>query len=78
MGERNAGDTFSVYSPGIELIDPDTGESLGSDMSKVGSIRLVNVQEKFSGAVVETGGGFQQGFIIMPSTAAGSSWNEPK
>ncbi|MCW8924944.1 MAG: hypothetical protein OQJ84_01710 [Xanthomonadales bacterium] len=81
VGDRNgvsSGDTFSVYAPGIELIDPDTGESLGSDMSKVGSIRLVNVQEKFSGAVAETGGGFQQGFIIKPSAAAGSSWNEPE
>jgi hypothetical protein len=80
VGDRNGvnpGDTFSVYAPGIELVDPDTGESLGSDMSKVGSIRLVNVQEKFSGAVTETGGSFQQGYIIMPATAGGSSWNEP-
>ena len=34
-------------------------------------------QEKFSGAVTETGGSFQQGYIIMPATAGGSSWNEP-
>lgn len=77
-GTRNGvenGDIFSVFSPGEELIDPDTGESLGSDMFKVGSIRLINVQEKFSRAVVETGSGFQQGHIILPSSAGGSDWN---
>ena len=77
-GERNGaenGDVFTVFSPGVDLIDPDTGESLGSDMYKVGSIRLINVQEKFSRAVVETGGDFQQGHIIIPAAAGGSDWN---
>jgi curli biogenesis system outer membrane secretion channel CsgG len=76
-GERNGvenGDIFSVFSPGEELVDPDTGESLGSDMYKVGSIRLISVQEKFSRAIVETGSGFQEGHIIMPATGR-SDWN---
>jgi curli biogenesis system outer membrane secretion channel CsgG len=77
-GGRNGakpGDTLSVYSPGVELIDPDTGESLGNDMSKVGSIKLVDVQEKFSRAVKVTGGGFQKGHILQPSSGGGSDWD---
>lgn len=80
VGARNGvniGDIFSVYSPGEELIDPDTGESLGSDMQKVGSIRLISVQEKFSRASVQTGGGFAQGYIIFPAAAGASSWEDP-
>lgn len=77
-GSRNGaspGDKFSVYSPGVELIDPDTGESLGNDMSKVGSIQLVDVQEKFSRAVKVTGGGFAKGHIIAPASGGDSGWD---
>lgn len=77
-GARNgteSGDVFSVYSLGQELIDPDTGESLGADMSKVGSIKMVSVQEKFSKAIKVTGGGFRQGQVIKPSSGRGSSWD---
>jgi curli biogenesis system outer membrane secretion channel CsgG len=69
IGERNGamlGDAFSVYAPGEELIDPDTGESLGSDKTKVGSLKLNSVQEKFSVASIETGKEFQKGFILQP------------
>ena len=76
-GTRNgakSGDRFSVYSPGEELIDPDTGESLGNDMMKVGSISLIDVKEKFSRAEVTTGGSFEQGFVIVPQEEAESGW----
>ncbi|MBN1996509.1 hypothetical protein JW935_03080 [candidate division KSB1 bacterium] len=36
------GDVFVVYRPGEELIDPDTGISLGSTETKVGSIKVTN------------------------------------
>lgn len=81
VGERNGagiGEVFSVYSPGEEMIDPDTGESLGSDMFKVGSIRLVSIQEKFSRASIETGSGFQPGYIVMLAARDSSSWAEPE
>jgi curli biogenesis system outer membrane secretion channel CsgG len=77
-GERNGaqnGDVFSVYSLGEELIDPDTGESLGSDMFKVGSIKLMGVNEKFSRAVAVTGSNFSAGQVIMPAQGSGSSWD---
>ena len=69
IGERNGafiGDVFSVYSPGEELIDPDTGENLGTDNTKVGSITLGSVKEKFSVASIETGRDFKKGFILQP------------
>jgi hypothetical protein len=44
-------------------------------MSKVGSIKLVDVQEKFSRAVKVTGGGFQKGHILQPSSGGGSDWD---
>jgi len=80
-GKRNGaarGDVFTVYEPGEELVDPDTGESLGSDMTAVGSIRLVDVQEKFARAVKETGSGFEKGEILKPSVLADSDWSTPK
>lgn len=42
------GDVFDVYTEGEEMIDPDTGEVLGSEETKVGRIRLDQVLAKFS------------------------------
>lgn len=36
------GDRLMIYRAGEELIDPDTGESLGSEESKVGEIEVVD------------------------------------
>ncbi len=46
----NSGDTFTLYSEGEPLIDPDTGINLGSDRKKLGMIVISSVQEKFSKA----------------------------
>jgi len=67
MGERNgisAGDTFTVFSPGEDILDPVTGENLGSEKTKVGTIEIVSVQEKFSKAVSKTEKPIEQGFIL--------------
>ncbi|HJP19642.1 MAG TPA: CsgG/HfaB family protein [Nitrospinota bacterium] len=67
IGERNGvsvGDLFNVYSRGEELIDPDTGENLGSEKTKVGSIKINSVKEKFSKAIPETGEIFKKGLIL--------------
>ena len=37
------GDTFAIYTRGEELIDPDTGISLGSEEEKVGSIQIKSI-----------------------------------
>ncbi|MBI4390117.1 MAG: hypothetical protein HY580_08045 [Nitrospinae bacterium] len=70
LGERNGvapGDVFQVFAPGEELINPDTGERLGSEKTKMGSIKITTVQEKFSKAVPEKGELFEQGFLLLPT-----------
>lgn len=42
------GDRFRVMRKGEELIDPDTGISLGGSMTNLGEIQVSQVQEKFS------------------------------
>lgn len=42
------GDRLTVMSKGEELIDPETGISLGSSDSKLGDIEVIQVAEKFS------------------------------
>ena len=58
------GTIFSVYSKGDELIDPDTGLSLGSVQSRAGTIRVTQVMEKFSVAETLEGSGFKRGDIL--------------
>lgn len=55
-GQRNGcavGDQFTVFSVGEALVDPDTGEKLGSEEKKKGAIKVYDVQEKFSKAKPE-------------------------
>ena len=47
------GDTFLVSHPGEALVDPTTGETLGSEEKKRGMIKVYDVQEKFSKAKPE-------------------------
>lgn len=55
---------FSVYSKGEELIDPATGLSLGSALTRSGTIRVTQVSDKFSIATVIEGSGFKRGDVI--------------
>ena len=57
-------DSFIVYSKGEELIDPDTGITLGAETEKAGRITVVKVEDKFSVAIVDEGDGFERGDII--------------
>ena len=50
-----AGDSFDVIRKGEELIDPDTGLSLGAVEENVGSVVVTQVQEKFSIATIQSG-----------------------
>jgi curli biogenesis system outer membrane secretion channel CsgG len=62
------GDTFNVYQPGLQLKDPDTGESLGRAPDKlVGSVEVTatsekNSQVKYNGTVP-----LETGFVIKQS-----------
>lgn len=59
------GDVYMVYSRGDDLVDPDTGLTLGSDERMIGSIQITNVQEKFSiGAIRGGAGAMKRGDLV--------------
>ncbi len=47
------GDTFRIISMGDDLIDPDTGQKLGSTEKETGTIQITEVQERFAVATVK-------------------------
>lgn len=65
-GGVQPGMVFSVYRPGEELIDPDTGISLGSEEAKIGTIQYTgDVGEGKAGkAIVKSGTGFAAGDLV--------------
>ena len=58
------GDTFTVYALGEEIIDPDTGESLGAEESEVGKVEVIEVKAKYSKARVTSGSGMTAGSAV--------------
>ncbi len=58
------GDVFVVMRKGEAMTDPDTGEVLGSEDKEVGKIKITDVLEKMSKAVVLQGEGVQRGDIV--------------
>lgn len=59
------GDTFEVYKTGAVIRDPDTGEVLGTEEEKIGTIRVVAVKgPKYSECTVVSGGGFAVGNVV--------------
>lgn len=60
-------DVFVVYHKGEEIIDPDTGASLGSEDTKIGTIQVVDNsigKGKASKCNVLSGSGFQQNDLV--------------
>jgi curli biogenesis system outer membrane secretion channel CsgG len=62
----NPGDEFTVYKKGEDMLDPDTGASLGCEIKKAGRIQITSVEEKFSKAKAAAGSAasFATGDII--------------
>lgn len=62
------GEHFTVYRGGEEMIDPDTGESLGAEETKIGEIEVVNNnlggKGKASTCKVVSGSDFQKGDLV--------------
>ena len=58
------GTKFLVYSAGEELIDPDTGESLGTEETLAGEVMATQVLKKITKATVVSGTGFSRGDVI--------------
>lgn len=46
-GEK-AGNVYEIFRAGEEMVDPDTGESLGSEEEKIGTAKVVKVTPKYS------------------------------
>jgi len=78
------GDTLQVLSVGEELIDPETGISLGAMESMLGDLRVTQVAEKFSIAQpVSVAGTVSRGDRVRstklpPPLEYASAWNKPK
>ncbi|MEP0773244.1 MAG: hypothetical protein HRF46_02640 [Acidobacteriota bacterium] len=61
----SVGDTLGVYRMGEPIKDPDTGQVLGADEEKVGSIKVTAVKgAKLSECTVVTGSGFKVGDVV--------------
>ena len=58
------GDKFGVFRPGEEIVDPDSGMTLGSEATKIGDIEVLSVEEKFSKAVPISGSAFEKSDIL--------------
>lgn len=58
------GDNFTIYKAGEELVDPDSGMSLGVEETLSGQVQIAKAMPKFSIATVTSGGGFRQGDIV--------------
>ena len=65
MGGSNirVGDFFNIYSPGKDMIDPYTGESLGTEETLAGKVKIQRVESKFSIGYLISGAGIEQGMI---------------
>jgi curli biogenesis system outer membrane secretion channel CsgG len=60
----NVGGLYEVYAQGEAVKDPDTGDIIGSDETKVGLIEITSVQQKFSKAkIVKSEGSLTVGAI---------------
>jgi curli biogenesis system outer membrane secretion channel CsgG len=78
------GDRLQVLKKGEELIDPDTGISLGGSTTSIGEIEVSQVQEKFSIAKpVSLSGTPDRGDKVMGTKTAAplefaARWKKPK
>ncbi len=65
-GNIKTGMEFDVFRKGEDIIDPDTGQSLGSEDERIASIKVVQdmLQGKASKANVTSGSGIQAGDIV--------------
>jgi hypothetical protein len=59
------GTVLSVYSTGVDLVDPDTGRVIGKREKLIGEIKLAEHQgERISEAEVSSGTGFKAGDVV--------------
>ena len=57
-------DEFVVYGVDVNFLDPLYNEDIGDRLTKLGVVRVINVQEGFSEAVIMAGGDFVKGNLV--------------
>jgi hypothetical protein len=57
-------DEFTVYSVDVNYPDPLYHEDIGDRLTKMGVVRVINVQEGFAEAVIMAGGDFIKGNLV--------------
>jgi curli biogenesis system outer membrane secretion channel CsgG len=73
----SVGDRFALFSVGEALVDPDSGESLGVDEKKVGTITVTDVQEKYAKAKLDSTFQVKTGDIVKVDTGGPSDTSSP-
>ncbi len=63
------GQSWGVYAQGEVLIDPDTGENLGSNEAQVGLVTIKRVEAKLSFAEAVENNGIEKLAIVRPMAA---------
>ena len=58
------GEVFEVYTVGEELIDPETGLSLGAEERYAGKIKIGKAEKKYATATILEGERFQRGDVV--------------
>jgi curli biogenesis system outer membrane secretion channel CsgG len=64
LGGVKVGDKFTVYSKGEEVIDPETGLSLGSEESQAGTIEVIDAKDQYAKAKILTGSGLKEKDLV--------------
>ncbi|OIR14920.1 curli production assembly/transport component CsgG [mine drainage metagenome] len=62
----SVGQVWAVFAQGQELVDPDTGASLGREEVQVGKVQVVRITPKTTVARVLEDTGIQNGAILRP------------
>lgn len=71
------GQEWGVYAVGEALVDPDTGESLGSEEVLIGRAIVTEVEAKFAKARLLQDQGVERGAVLRPMPAAGETAEKP-
>lgn len=63
-GFNPGGDDMSIYAVGEEMIDPDTGESLGQEEVFIGTATMLRQDERLTIALLNEDNGVERGQIV--------------
>lgn len=64
LGGVKVGDKFTVYSKGEEVIDPETGLSLGAEESQAGTIEVIEAKDQYAKAKIVSGSGLKEKDLV--------------